>query len=162
MFSKIIDRIMKLIEWICMALLAIAVCFVALQIIFRYFLSAPLGWTEQCSRFCFIWIVMLGIPIMFYRKSEISFDYIREKLPEKTRNRLMCALDLMGAFFCVGYFVYSMSLCMRTGSRMTSGVAIPLNCLYAAQPVSAALTFFVFLKRFAETAKKKNGGESKC
>lgn len=98
MFSKLINRIMKLAELICMLLLGIAVTFVTLQIVFRYFLSSPLGWTEQTSRFCFIWIVMLGIPIMFYRKCEISFDFIREKMPEKLHNIVLLVLTCLQSF----------------------------------------------------------------
>ena len=159
MFSKLINRIMKLAELICMLLLGIAVTFVTLQIVFRYFLASPLGWTEQTSRFCFIWIVMLGIPIMFYRKCEISFDFIREKMPEKLHNIVLLIFDLLAIFFCVLYFIYSMSLCIRTGNRLTSGIAVPLNCLYAAQPISAVLTLLVFVERVKETLKIKKGGE---
>ena len=152
MFSKLINRIMKLAELICMLLLGMAV-------IFRYFLSAPLGWTEQTSRFCFIWIVMLGIPIMFYRKCEISFDFIREKMPEKLHNIVLLVFDLLAIFFCALYFIYSISLCIRTGGRLTSGIAVPLNCLYAVQPISAVLTLLVFVERVKETLKLKKGGE---
>ena len=159
MFSKLINRIMKLAELICMLLLGIAVIFVTLQIVFRYFLSSPLGWTEQTSRFCFIWIVMLGIPIMFYRKCEISFDFIREKMPEKLHNIVLLVFDLLAIFFCVLYCIYSMSLCIRTGGRLTSGIAVPLNCLYAVQPISAVLTLLVFVERVKETLKLKKGGE---
>ena len=155
MFSKLINRIMKLAELICMLLLGIAVIFVTLQIVFRYFLSSP----EQTSRFCFIWIVMLGIPIMFYRKCEISFDFIREKMPEKLHNIVLLVFDLLAIFFFVLYFIYSMSLCIRTGGRLTSGIAVPLNCLYAVQPISAVLTLLVFVERVKETLKLKKGGE---
>ena len=159
MFSKLMSRVMKLVELVCMLLLGMAVTFVTLQIVFRYFLSSPLGWTEQTSRFCFIWIVMLGIPIMFYRKCEISFDFIREKMPEKLHKSVLLMFDLFAIFFCVLYFIYSISLCAHTGGRLTSGIAIPLNCLYAAQPISAILTLLVFVERIKEIMKKKNGGE---
>ena len=159
MISRCINQIMKVVEAICMLLLAAAVVFVTMQIFFRYFLSSPLGWTEQVSRFCFIWIVMLGIPIMFHRKSEICFDYLREKLKGRNHDAIMLFFEILGILFCSIYFVFSMQLCFRTGSRTTSGVAIPLNCLYAAQPISAFLTILVMINRILETAGKKKGGE---
>ncbi len=157
MMTKCVDAIMKVLEIICMILLALAVVFVTMQIIFRYFLSAPLGWTEQSARFCFIWIVMMGIPIMFHRKCEISFDFLREKLPDGQRRILILFFETLGIFFCVLYFIYGVSLFQRTGKRMTSGLAIPLNCLYVAQPVSAVLTILVFVNRMTETIHEKKG-----
>ncbi len=124
MISKCVSSIMKLVEVICMLLLAMSVVFVAMQIFFRYFLSHPLGWTEQSARFCFIWIVMLGIPIMFHRKGEISFDFLREKLTGRKHKILMLFFEVIGILFCGIYFVFGMTLCMRTGNRMTSGLAI--------------------------------------
>lgn len=155
MIKKFIDYIMRTVEIICMLLLATAVAFVTMQIVFRYFLSSPLGWTEQSSRFCFIWIVMLGIPIMFHRKCEISFDYLLEKLNGRAHDAIMFLFEILGIFFCAVYFVFSIQLCIRTGGRMTSGVAIPLNCLYAAQPASAFLTILVFIGRISEKLKKE-------
>lgn len=157
MMTKCVNAIMKALEIACMALLATAVVFVAMQIVFRYFLSSPLGWTEQSARFCFIWIVMMGIPIMFHRKCEISFDFLREKLPNGQHRMLMLFFEVLGIFFCVLYFIYGVSLCLRTGNRLTSGLAIPLNCLYAAQPLSAVLTILVFLNRIVETVREKKG-----
>ena len=125
MFSKLINRIMKLAELICMLLLGIAVIFVTLQIVFRYFLSSPLGWTEQTSRFCFIWIVMLGIPIMFYRKCEISFDFIREKMPEKLHNIVLLV------FLC--FILYLQHVTLHSYRRQTyirdcSSIELSLCC----------------------------------
>lgn len=161
MVSKCIDRIMKAVEMSCMLMCALAVVFITMQVFFRYFLRAPLGWTEQISRYFFIWIVMLGIPIMFHRKGEISFDYLREKLTGKKHDMVMISFEIMGIVFCSFYFVFSIQLCLRTGNRMTSGVTIPLNLLYASQPVSAFLTVLVMIDRLRELiAKMRKGGES--
>ena len=67
-------------EWICMAFLAVAVAIIAVQVFWRYVLGSPLAWTEEVSRYIFIWIVMLGIPIMFNRDIAICFDLFSGKL----------------------------------------------------------------------------------
>ena len=56
MMTKCVNAIMKALEIACMALLATAVVFLAMQIVLRYFISSPRGWSAQSARFCFIWI----------------------------------------------------------------------------------------------------------
>ena len=35
------------------------------QVIFRYVLAAPLPWSEELARYCFVWIVFLGGAVDF-------------------------------------------------------------------------------------------------
>ena len=148
-------------EWICMAFLAASVVIITIQVFWRYVLSDPLSWTEEVSRYLFIWIVMLGIPIMFNRNIAICFDLLSAKLSGRSSDNLQIVFRLLGLFFCVAYFCFSMSLCLKTGMRRTSGIEIPLNLLYSAQPVSAALTGLVMIKQVIGFVKRE-GGASKC
>ena len=160
MYTKAVNKIMQFMEWICMAFLAAAVVIIAVQVFWRYVLGSPLAWTEEISRYVFIWIVMLGIPIMFNRDIAICFDLFSGKLHGRKSDYLQIFFRVWGLYFCVVYLCFSISLCMKTGMRKTSGIEIPLNVLYAAQPVSALLTGMVMIKQIIGLAKK--GGASKC
>ncbi len=153
---RFVDKIMRVVEVIMIALLTAAVLVIVAQIFWRYVLRAPLGWTEQVARTGFIWLVMLGIPAMFNRNIKMSFDIILNKIPGRANTVIQFALLLVGLSFCVFYFTAGLQLCMRTGGRMVPGMPIPLNLLYSAQPAGSALLFIVFLKQtvllFHETA----------
>ncbi len=159
-FGKVVDAVMKVIEILCMILLAATVVIITCQVIWRYVLGAPLAWTEELSRYLFIWIVMLGIPIMFHRNIAISFDLFVSKLKGGKRDTVDVIFRLLGLFFCVVYFIFSMSLVMKTGARKTSGMEIPLNCLYTAQPVCAVLTGVIMIRQIIDILRK--GGKEKC
>ena len=141
------DKLMRLIEGVLIALIGTSVMIVIMQIVWRYVFRSPLGWTEQIARAEFIWIVMLGIPVMFNRGITMSFDVLLQKLKGKTHKSVQIALRLIGMTFCGFYFTASVELC-RTASNLTAaGVKMPVNALYGAQPVCAALLFLVFLRQ---------------
>jgi TRAP-type C4-dicarboxylate transport system permease small subunit len=144
---KIYNGMIKAVEAVMVALLSLDVLIILAQIIWRYVLRAPLGWTEQAARAGFIWLVMLGIPIMFNRNIWMSFDVILEKIQGKANTIIHVFLFILGMGFSVFYFFASLQLCIRTGSRMISGFPLPLNALYSAQPAGAALLFLVFTQK---------------
>ncbi len=145
---RIYNRVFKLVEMILVVLLSWSVAVTVAQIFWRYVLRAPLGWTEQAARAGFIWMVMLGIPVMFNRDIWMSFDIIQEKLPEKTRLLVRGFLMAFGIAFSVFYFFASLKLCVLTGNRQVPGFPLPMNALYVAQPVGAILLFVVFVRKF--------------
>ena len=77
---KVVDGLMKVIQRIMGALLACAVLLVLVQVFFRYLLKAPLGWTDQLCRFLFVWIVFLGLPVLFHKKAATAFDLLSSHL----------------------------------------------------------------------------------
>jgi len=151
---KAVSKLMKLIEVLAVVLLGTAVLIIVAQIIWRYVLRSPLGWTEQVARAEFIWLVMIGIPAMFNRYITMSFDLILEKIRGRAQTIVKILIYLIGIGFCVFYFIASLELCIKTGNRMVPGMPIPYNALYSAQPVGAALLGIVFIKQLAETVQK--------
>ena len=45
---------------VAVALLAIMFVAFLLQIVFRYVLNRPIGWTEEVTVLCWVWVVLLG------------------------------------------------------------------------------------------------------
>jgi TRAP-type C4-dicarboxylate transport system permease small subunit len=59
--KKLIDAYSRLLTWLMVATVATLVIPVSLQIISRYTQLIPSYiWTEELSRFLFIWMIMLG------------------------------------------------------------------------------------------------------
>lgn len=151
---KLINKIMWVCEIILITLLGSVILLVATHVLMRYVIKSPLSWTEQIARFGFIWMVMLGIPVMFNRNIKISFDVILMATAGKLREYLENALKIIGMAFTIFYFKAVFQLMLKTGGRVTPGIQIPYNLLYGAQAVCAFLLFFVFLKQIIENRAK--------
>jgi len=56
-----------------------------LQIGFRYLLNNPLGWTDEVTVLCWVWVVLWGAAFILSDKDEIRFDIVSSNVPERTR-----------------------------------------------------------------------------
>lgn len=140
---KALDAVMKAIGILLRLLLIFAVGLTCLQIVFRYVINHPLTWTEQLSRFSFIWMMMLGIPVLFHRKDFMAFDLILNAFPPKIHNVIRVLIDIGISLFAIFWFVGAINLCAGTMNKMTSGVRIHYYWLYGAQALSALLILWV-------------------
>lgn len=69
------------------AVFLIATMFVSflLQIIFRYVLNRPLGWTEEVTVLCWVWVVLWGASFIVADADEVRFDILFNVVPPKVR-----------------------------------------------------------------------------
>jgi TRAP-type C4-dicarboxylate transport system permease small subunit len=153
---KVYHGLMKALRAVVTLILAAVVIIVALQVFFRYVLKSPLGWSEQICRLLFIWAIMIGIPLVFYEKCDLVFDIIFQKFKPGTQHVLSIVFTVLTLAFSVFYFICGMDLCLKSVGRMTTGIRMPINMLYGAQPACAVLLFIVFTERLVSLLKKKD------
>ena len=150
MYDKILAKIIWIIEKILMVLLGIAIAIISAQVFWRYVLKDPLNWSEQTARCLFIWMMMLSVPVLFYRKGAVAFDLIVDSLPKKAQDIMRILVQLVILFFACFYLKASIQLCIQTGSRILSGLEIPMNMLYTAPVVSMTLLILVCIKQIID------------
>lgn len=146
LYSKILAKIIWAIEKILMVLLGVAIIIIAAQVFWRYVLVDPLNWSEQTARCLFIWMMMLSVPVLFYRKGAVAFDLLLEMMPGKVQDLVKILIQLIVLFFAAFYLKASLELCIQTGDRLLSGIEIPVNMLYAAPPTSMLILILVTLQ----------------
>jgi TRAP-type C4-dicarboxylate transport system permease small subunit len=73
-----------------------------IQIVFRYVLNFPLGWTHEVSVVMWIWLVLFGTAFVVREDEEIRFDLIYGAVTPQTRRvlTLVCAVAVV-VFFSI-------------------------------------------------------------
>ena len=155
--NRLTDRLVWVLEKIVTVMITLAVGIILLQVFMRYVVSSPLSWSEQIARYLFIWMIMLGIPIMFHRKIFMAFDLLFDSLSARQQRILRIIIEVSICLFAIFFFKNSLNLCIRTWGRKTAGVKLPLYLVYGAQPVSAVCIFIVMLNQLL--MKFKSGAQ---
>ena len=94
--KKILDRI---IEWVCVVLLAVMTILVTFQVVVRYFFNSPNAYTESLSKYMFVWMVMYGSAYVFGLREHMNIGFVRDHMPSKTRVVVEMLGELMVALF---------------------------------------------------------------
>lgn len=74
---------------------------ILLQIVTRIFFNNPLNFTEEVSRYLFVWMVFLALPYSTYHNTHISMDLFVKHLPQLLQYILKILIHLLTiAVFC--------------------------------------------------------------
>ena len=73
------------------ALLGIMFVAFLVQIVFRYFLNLPTGWSTETVVVCWLWLVLFGTGLALKEKDEIRFDIFTSVAGPRVR-RVMAAI----------------------------------------------------------------------
>jgi TRAP-type C4-dicarboxylate transport system permease small subunit len=84
----------------------LAAMFVAfiIQIVMRYVVNAPVGWTTEVSTLCWVWGILWGAALVLAEEEEIRFDIIYSAVPPALRR----VFDAVTGGVVVGVFGWSL------------------------------------------------------
>lgn len=134
------DRINRLTEIAIGLLIAATVAVTFLQVVFRYGLDSSLSWSEEFSRYAFIWAIFLGTAAAARRGQHMAVDLMRETLAGLARR----LLELFIAAICVVFFaVFGYAACLLTVNAMgqiSTALEVPIALIDVSAPIGAAIT----------------------
>jgi TRAP-type C4-dicarboxylate transport system permease small subunit len=142
--KKFLDGYHRLLTWLMVASVAILIVPVTLQVISRYTaLIPPWIWTEELSRFLFIWMIMLGAMIGVREGTHFVVDVLPE-LPPRPTAALSIVANLCILVFALVFVWWGIQF-VRFGWDQTSELAeLPMAFIFIAWPV-AGVTWVLFL-----------------
>jgi TRAP-type transport system small permease protein len=142
--KRFLDGYHRLLTWLMAATVAILIVPVTLQIISRYTALIPSWiWTEELSRFLFIWMIMLGSMVGVREGTHFVVDVWPQLSPRAAAKLQMVAnfFVLVFALVFVGWGVQF----VRFGWDQASELAeMPMVFIFSAWPI-AGLTWLLFL-----------------
>jgi TRAP-type C4-dicarboxylate transport system permease small subunit len=85
------------------SVLLLATMFAALlvQVVFRYFVNMPMGWTDEVSLMAWTWLVLWGAAVVVRERDEIRFELLHASVPAGARR----AMTIAAAAALVALFV---------------------------------------------------------
>ena len=81
-------------ENILAAMLATMFVVFIIQIVFRYLLNLPIGWTHEISVVMWLWMVLFGTAFVVRDSEEIRFDILYSAVGPRTRRAMIAASGL--------------------------------------------------------------------
>lgn len=130
------------------ASLAALVLVLAAQIFFRYVLHIGLSWSEEISRFVFVWFVYISASLAAQRGSHIRVTLFARLLPVPDRFVFLLA-DLVWVVFNAFVVAAGVMLVTRTLKYpvYSTSLFIPLAYIYLVIPLAHALMILRILEQ---------------
>jgi TRAP-type transport system small permease protein len=142
--KALIDLYHRLLTWLMVASVAALVIPVSLQIVSRYTALIPSYiWTEEMSRFLFIWMVMLGAMIGIREGTHFEVD-IWPELGRRANAALRIASHLFVLVFALVFLYWGVKFVQFGWYQESELAELPMPFIFIAWPLTGA-TWLLFL-----------------
>jgi TRAP-type C4-dicarboxylate transport system permease small subunit len=81
----LLARARRAAEAVLVAMMAMMFVAFITQVVFRYLLNLPLGWTEEASTLLWLWGILWGASFVMRNSDDIRFDMLYNRLPHGAR-----------------------------------------------------------------------------
>lgn len=148
-------------------LMAIFLCGVVVMmtthVFFRYVMRAPLTWSEETTRYMFIWFVFMGVSYGIRNDTHIRVNII-EVLCPKVIPVFSLIQDTVGALFILYLTPAAFNSMQQIAERgqTSAGLHLPMTFVYGALMVGLCISIIRVVQKFYfRFAKLKNRGSKK-
>jgi TRAP-type C4-dicarboxylate transport system permease small subunit len=131
-------------KYFCAFILTVMVICLGAQVFFRYVLQAALTWSEELSRFAFVWVIYLGASMAAMERAHIRVTAPQLLLPAEYRHYATLFADFIWVLFNL-FFAYQGVLQVKHMFRFTFiSPAMQWNTafIYCIIPIGFALMSF--------------------
>ncbi|MDV2685244.1 TRAP transporter small permease [Alkalihalophilus lindianensis] len=161
---------MKLLKWIdehieevlLIGFSVVMVAVIAAQVFMRHVMESSLSWSEELARYCFIWLVYLGISYGVKKQRHIKVDVVLLLLKGKAKIALAMFANLLFLSFAIFVIIYGYDIAQRllAFGQTSPALHIPMGLVYMATPIGMGLTAIRLIQQLIKQGKTLFGDES--
>lgn len=136
----------RIVENVCAVFAIMMTGLVIYQIVARNILHISLSVVEEVSRYCMVWLGLLGATIGFRTKSHVAVTFLVDKFPPAIRKPIEILINLMVIVFCLILLVYGWEMVSRTIQKSTSMPWLPVKYIMSVVPLCGLISILYSLE----------------
>ncbi len=139
--EKLIFGYDKLEEWILCGSLVLTTLIITTQIIMRN-IGQALIWSEELTRYIFVWQIWLGVSIAQKDKAHINVEIIKSFVKNKT---VLAIISIIATLIWIIFNIFLVGAGfelvqqMITRGNVSSALRLPMYLVYVSLPISSAI-----------------------
>ena len=141
--TRIKSVIDKIVQWLCIVVLAVMTVLVTYQVVTRYFFNKPSGWSEITAQYLFVWAVMFGGALVFGERGHLEITTIKGKLPPTPLMIVEILTNILLVAFAIAVLSYGgYKISMSQMNVVDASLQIPMGWIYFSIPVHGVIMAF--------------------
>ena len=151
------DALAAVVYAVIVLLMAAMVTVTAAQVFYRYVLNQPLTWSEELSRYLFIWIVFLAAWAGFRQGLHLGVNAVSERLPPIGVAIMARVIEAIILVFLLAALSAADQVLTITARQTSATLRLPMHAIYAAFPVAAVLMIGEILLGWLQPRRRSPG-----
>jgi len=150
-------------EYFLVPSLMLSVALVFIQVIMRYVFKNSLSWSEELSRYLYVWQTWIGVSYSARNGSHLRITMLRDRLPKNGQMILELFVNLVWIAFGIFIIVQGMRAIsvISAYGQTSSALQIPMQICYYSIPVGMFLMCIRLVERNVKNfflPRKTEGG----
>ncbi|WP_082043714.1 TRAP transporter small permease [Mobilicoccus massiliensis] len=144
----------RLLSWACVALFSLLVIVVVWQVVTRQVLDSPAAWTDEVSRYLFVWVGFFATALVFSERGHLAVDVLGRLLPTAGRRALGVLIQLAIIAFALLLLVYGgLRALAGAWDQHLQSIPFTLGQMYVVMPITGAIIAFYAFTELVEIAR---------
>ena len=121
--------------------------------LFSRFIGKPLVFTEEISRYSYVWIVFIAMSLAIKTNDHIAIDFFKNKLPGRIQKILNVLINFCSVLFFIYLTFYGIQYVTFTKTSLTPALEIPMMVVTVSLPIGFALSAIRSVIRLIQSLK---------
>jgi TRAP-type C4-dicarboxylate transport system permease small subunit len=152
-YSKFLDFIQFVFKWAMIIAMFTFTAVIIVSVFYRYVLENSLTWSEQVARFLFVWVIMMGVPVIYRDKTATYLDLLVDLFPPVPKQITAIIMDILIAIFGGFYGYCGLRYTIKAGATIFQGLNIPAGYIYASEIVCGVVVVLVAIESIYYSSK---------
>lgn len=155
------QRILDCMDWILQKIIigtmAFMLFFTFIQVVARYLFESSLVYSEELSRYLFVWTVFLGLPVVAKRGGHMAVTALSGRLKGTAARTMSIAAYLVGIVFMATMIIQGFEMVQRTSQQLSPAMEISMSWVYLAIPIGCLFMMLQMVSDLCALLRKKEG-----
>ena len=155
--QRILDCVDGILQKIIIGAMAFMLFFTFIQVVARYLFESSLVFSEELSRYLFVWTVFLGLPVVAKRGGHMAVTALSGRLKGAAARTMSVAAYLVGIAFMATMIVQGVEMVQRTSQQLSPAMEISMSWVYLAIPIGCLFMMLQMVSDLCALLRKKEG-----
>jgi TRAP-type C4-dicarboxylate transport system permease small subunit len=152
--NKILDTIDRTTDIFCFAFMSVGFVITFFHMIGRYILKAPIFFSEELARYCFIWSCMLGASVVNRTDEHTSVTFFTTLLPKRAQAWFYIGREVVILLLLAVLIYYGVTLSVKMRTVQSAAMEISWSYIYMALPVGSLLLIITTFRLIAAKVRE--------
>jgi TRAP-type transport system small permease protein len=158
MLDKFLNGLRAILRWFSISAMLIMLFVIFGQVITRYFFDWTPEWSEELSRFLFVWVVFLGSALIMGESGHLAVQFLPLKFKGRPFGKFLDIVINISSYIFIGILFWQGLRMTRVMTfQMSPGMDIPMSYVYAVIPVSCVLMMLFVIRDSVKIIKGISG-----
>ena len=147
MYDKLLKGLRLVLYYFSVTAMSVMLVTIFGQVISRYFFNDTPEWSEELSRFLFVWVVFLGSALIMGESGHLAVEFLPELLKKHRAGKfLQVIINLSGYVFIAILFTQGLKMTQVMTFQISPGLQLPMSYIYSVIPLSSLLMLLYLIK----------------